>query len=121
VFARYRMPHTIPVRNRMLSIAIGPLAVLMSVSCWPVDAHAGSSRSMLSTVPSTRSSKSFDSERWELGERAAPSESGTRSLGNRRAGPSGLGRYPPERIHRFWSHYHGGKKDAKSKPLEREK
>ena len=29
--------------------------------------------------------------------------------------------YNPERAKRFWSHYHGGGRDAKRKPLEREK
>ena len=105
----------------MLSTAIGPFAVLIAVSCWPVDAHAGSRRSTLSTIPSARSSRSLDSEDRDFGQTWAPSVSGQRSFSTRRTGRSGYGTYNPERIQRFWSHYRGGRKERKSKALEREK
>jgi hypothetical protein len=113
--------HPVLFRKWMLSTAIGPFAVLIAVSCWPVDAHAGSRRSALSTVPSARSSRSLNPEGRDFSERAAPSASGRRSVGSRSMGRSGYGTYNPERIQRFWSHYHGARRERKSKPLEREK
>jgi hypothetical protein len=109
-------------RNKwILSSAIGPFALLISVSCWPVDAHAGSRRSTLSTIPSARGSRSLDWEDRDSDETWAPSTSGARRSSTHGGVRSGSGTYNPERIQRFWSHYRGAKPERKSKPLEREK
>jgi hypothetical protein len=113
--------HSISLHKWILSSAIAPFAILISVSCWPVDAHAGARRSTLSTIPSARSSRSLDSEDRDSGETWAPGASGARNLGTGSRGHSGSGTYNPERIHRFWSLYHGARGEPKSKPLEREK
>jgi len=133
------VPHAVPVRRWMLFPAIGSLAIVLLVSCWPVGTYAGSGRSTLSTIPSargskspstrgskspsTRRSKSLDSDLddADFSGRAAPGSSGGRSVGTGRAGQSGYGTYNSKGIERFWSHYHGAQREQKSKPLDREK
>ena len=115
------MRHSVPFHRWMPFTAIGAFAILISVPCWPVDAHTRSGRSTLSTVPRANGSKSLDLEDRNSGETWAPSASGSRSFRTRSGGHSGHGTYNPERIQRFWSHYRGARRQGKSKPLEREK
>jgi hypothetical protein len=105
----------------MLSTAIGPFALLISVACWPGDAHAGSRRSTLSTTSHARSSRSLESEDRDFGEIWAPNASGRRTFRSPSTGRFGYGTENAERIQRFWSRYRGGRRERKSKPLEREK
>ena len=115
------MRRTIAMRGWMFFSAIGLLAVLLSVSSWPMEAHAGSKRSALSSRPGTHKSRSLGVYDRDSAGAWAPSASEKRSPGTRNAGQSGYGTYNSERIRRFWNHYHGGQTEKKSKPLERQK
>jgi hypothetical protein len=105
----------------MLSTAIGSFAILISVSCWPVDADAGLRRSTLPTIPNSRSSRSLNSKDRDFGQTWAPTAPGGRSFRARNTGHSGYSTDNRESIQRFWSHYHGARSNSKRKPLEREK
>jgi hypothetical protein len=114
------VPRPTSFHRWVLSTAIGPFAVLLSVSCWPVEAHAGSRRSTLSTIPQVGSSR-LESEDRDLDETWAPSASGSRGFRSRSTGRFGYGTDNAKRIQRFWSRYRGRRSEPKSKPVEREK
>jgi hypothetical protein len=121
VFYRYRVRHSVPFSKAMLLTAIGAFAVLISVLCWPLHAHARSGRSTFTTAPSARRSKNSASGDQNFTGTRVPNASGSRSRRTGNTGHPGYRTYNPKSIERFWSLYHGGRTEGKGKRLEREK
>ena len=106
--------------SRIVPRVAGVVAIVLPfvwLSCWPTTVQAGSGRSI--QIPgSSRSSKSLETsdsdsdEGWSWSRRSSNLGSGVKS---------GTSSYQPERIKRFWSHYHGARPEQKRKPLERQK
>jgi hypothetical protein len=115
------MPRTIAMRGWMFVSAISLLAAVLSASCWPIEARAGSRHSRLLSSSGTHKGRNLGAGSQGSVKAWAPSASGKHSGGTRNEGQSGYGTYNPKSIRRFWSHYHGERRKAKSKPLEREK
>jgi hypothetical protein len=87
---------------------------IIFIPCWAVPAHAGYRH----PVPAGSSRSSRGDRGGGAGEAPPVSPGGGVGGG---AGAKSMRGYNPERAKRFWSHYHGGRRDAKRKPLEREK
>ncbi len=83
----------------------------------PGTANAGSGRSPSSVTGSTGRSKGLEAMEGDWGATAPSTSSAPRFGGG--TSKSGLSGYSAQRVQRFWSHYHGNRREAKSKPLER--
>lgn len=109
------MPRSTAIRGWMFVSALGLLAALLSVSCWPMEAGAGSKYS--ASRPWAHKSRSLGAGNRSSADVWAPNAPVKPGPDTRGA----EGTYNPEHIRRFWSHYHGGRKAKRSKPLERER
>ncbi len=92
------------------------LTLLIAV---PGTARAGSGRSASSWSGGgePRRSKGLEDMEGDWGASAPSTSSGPKfSTGTSKSGQSG---YSAQRVQRFWSHYHGNRREAKRKPLER--
>ncbi len=108
-------------RNSIVHVgAAGRAALLLALLlALPVTASAGSGRaaSSWSGAGTTGRSKSLDAMEGDWGATgSAPSSAPKFGTG---ASKSTQGGYSAQRVQRFWSHYHGNRREAKSKPLER--
>ncbi len=94
----------------------GTTVLLLVVLLLPATARAGSGRaaSSWSGAGTTGRSKGLDAMEGDWG--SAPSSAPKFGTG---ASKSSQGGYSAQRVQRFWSHYHGNRREAKSKPLER--
>ncbi len=106
------MPHHFQGGTHLAGMLL--LTLLLAV---PGTAHAGSGRSPASVTGSVGRSKGLESMEGDWGA-AAPSTSSAPKFGGGTS-KSGQSGYSAQRVQRFWSHYHGNRREPKQRPLER--
>lgn len=103
-----------------LAIAVGSVVALLAIclAVEPTAAYAGSGRSASSSsgAGTMGRSKGLEAAEGDFGGWSAPSSAARPSTGMPKSGQGG---YSPQRVQRFWSHYHSSRRPPKRKPLER--